>query len=83
VRMLLLLTDLSKLFCKESFLLVSSSDFHCTTKKIPDLHFLKKYHSPIVLRQYLIKWLQDCVAGECLVKAFVLSNLCLLDIRIT
>lgn len=83
VRMLLLFTEVSKLFCKESFLLASNSDFHCTTEKNPDIHFLKKYHTLIHLRKYLIKWKWDFVAGECLVKAFVLYNLWLLDIKIT
>lgn len=42
VRMLLLFTEVSKLFWKESFLLVSNSDFHWTTEKKTRSSLLKE-----------------------------------------
>lgn len=42
VRMLLLCTEVSKLFWKESFLLVSNPDFHWTAEKNPRFSLLKE-----------------------------------------
>lgn len=64
VRTLLFFTKLSKLFCKESFLPVCNSDFHCTTetssssppprpslfKEIPHFYPSKVVHSKLATR---------------------------------
>lgn len=64
-KMLLFFTEVSNLFCKESFLLISNSDFHCATEKNRPPHFFfffKETPPSHSLRKYSMERLQDFVS---------------------